>query len=360
MHWLQSIEKDQEGYLGNFYTLDKEIKQAYLTGRREPSARYPGTFVLSAKLDFTKCQTAPARLYFPLLTEAESAATSHRIFQFSCDGGTVLVPAYVLMKAMGLSNLLFVTKNLAQHGFLDENGEAFFFTPTNSRVALSPHDREYFKFLSAYPSGKHYRHSFHSNLSAGRIDAQLPSALVDAQIRGFASGSNFCVTTMSASTLTALEEPYSIYKNIPATFKLRGSSLSCGYPPSTANNLPFLLGGQVESGTLTRKTPRRAMPKHEEARARAWDLAPAEPEVSDREWGKIRALMCGLGENYASEEMLRRCVESILFWQRTGASWYDFLDGWEKAFVSFHYEKWSKSGFLLDISEKLWELRKQN
>ena len=325
MYWLQSVELAEDGFLGTFFTLHKDVERAYIDSREAFSPR-PSTYrTITAELDLTSWNLVSAATYFPALTEEEAARTPHRVYQFHCAGVSVLVPAYVLMRAFHLSgyrkSLIFSPGDLQEYGFLDEIGEIFVFSRQNAReMPPSPSEGQLLRYLLAYPSGREFWNSVYRNLSTGVIDAQLPKAILTAEARGHIRGAHFCVETLAIQTIAATEKAEGQHPVVPKVFQFPHKNLSSRWRPIPCAE--FL-----------------------------------SPEITDSEWRELRSLLRDFDEDDVSVDTMRWCIESILYKEISGAAWPKLLVTWEIPFVLSHYEAWVKSGVWTDIRKKLAEMR---
>lgn len=338
MHWLQSIKQTESGFLGTFFNLDKSVEKAYLDDYHALYPKAYGSRTISAALDLTQWKEASAASYFPELTEEEAASTRHRVFQFDCAGASLLVPAYVFMRAFVPSlprrSIIFSPGDLDEYGFIDEDGRVFAFPQDNYTRSKMPPLRtelELFRYLMAYPSGREFWASVYRNLSTGAVDVGLPRASLTIEARGYIRGSHFCVETLALREIEALEDAPARHADVPKRFNLGNTNVSGRWGPMSCQGLVNLL--------------------------RRRSAYPGEPEISDREWRQIKRLLGDIEQESVSPETLRWCVESILYKEATGESWYDFLAEWEGPFVYSWYRVWQGSGVLDSIQKKLASMR---
>lgn len=384
MHWLQSVELAEDGFLGTFFTLHKEVERAYIDSHNALNPRPSSYRTITAKLDLTKWNLVSAATYFPALTEEEAASTPHRVYQFHCAAVSVLVPAYVLMRAFHLSgnrkSLIFSPGDLQEYGFLDEIGEVFVFPQAqHARYEMAPPrcDRQLLRYLLAYPSGREFWASVYRNLSIGEIDVVLPRTILTIKARGYTRGAHFSVETFAIQTIEAMEEPATQHAMMPKVFHPNTNLGGRGRPIPSADLLT-LIGLSEKRKVPATFGPRSHFEKPPDGEKRDLTAAfrprsdfakprdnwryggapvPAVPEITDSEWRQLRRLFRSFEEEAVSVGTLRWCVNSILYRELSGAAWSEFLWHWERPFVLSHYEAWVKSGVWTDIRKKLAEMR---
>lgn len=79
--------------------------------------------------------------------------------------------------------------------------------------------------------------------------------------------------------------------------------------------------------------------------------------VSNREWQAVRPLLEHFTDEDTSSGTLRWCVDCILYMERSGAPWPDFLLKSEVAFVQRYRDVWVGSGLWAEIRWRLAHVR---
>lgn len=276
--------------------------------------------------DFSTWKSVSGISYLNAFTRRHQGTQNHQFFQFSDGGVDFVVPALALMRAFFRP-----TKFVLPEMFLPQGIEHICIPGNNSaHCELAPSQSWAVKrrtkkrasgflplsWLFSFPSARAMCESLHSHAIAGRLGMSLPTAKVQAVVRGRKLKNSFYVTELRLISLDALESPFDF------------AAMHCTTIPFYSVKNLCRDGKRLEP---LRDSTMRHRPNGEFA-------------VSDQEWKLIEPLLTPKLNKHRTHNA-RLQFDGVVEKVGTGVPWRKmrYLTGtWETA--SSALQRWKKSG----------------